>query len=276
MWRRLANVYPDSEAKAVVRLLLEEMFNLSLTDIVCGAVDNLSDSSVLKLEEALVRLENGEPIQYVLGSTMFCGRLFRVAPGVLIPRPETEQLCKLVVDNIKNVSCPQILDIGTGSGCIATTLALDIPMAKLTAWDISAEALSIAHSNAEKLGANVEFILQDALDALSDNCRWHAIVSNPPYICNKEKAEMKKNVLDNEPHLALFVPDNDPLLFYRHISEYAANALKENGMLFFEINEQYGEATSAMLHDLGFINIMVIKDIFGKDRNIVCKRGQRK
>ncbi len=275
MWRRLAKVYPNNEAKAIVRLLLEEMFDLSFTDIVCGAADTLTDSSYLKLEQALARLENGEPIQYVLGSCLFCGRQFCVAPGVLIPRPETEQLCKLVVENIMNIRQPQILDIGTGSGCIAATLALDIPQAKLTAWDISPEALTIASGNAERLGAHVEFIRQDALNAPSDNYCWDAIVSNPPYICHKEISDMEKNVLDNEPHLALFVPDDDPLIFYRHISVYAAKALKENALLFFEISERYGKATSAMLHELGFINIMVIKDIYGKDRNIVCRRGQR-
>lgn len=273
IWRRLAKLYSDNEAKAIIRLLLEEKFNFSLTDIVCGAVDALPDSSCLKLEQDLVRLEKGEPIQYVLGSCMFFGRRFNVAPGVLIPRPETEQLCKFVIEGMKRTGNPQILDIGTGSGCIASTLSLDIPQASITAWDISAKALEIASDNAGRLGAHVEFVRQDALNAPTDSNLWDAIVSNPPYICYKEKAAMEKNVLDNEPHLALFVPDDDPLLFYRHISEYAVKALKRNGMLFFEINERYGETTAEMLHRLGFKDIKTIKDIFGKDRNIICRRG---
>lgn len=208
----------------------------------------------------------------VTGKALFCDRLFHVEPGVLIPRPETEQLCRLVVEGIKDVSHPDILDIGTGSGCIATTLSLDIPEARLSAWDVSDKALSIAAANAEALGARVRFSKQDALNAPDDKARWDAIVSNPPYICDREKADMERNVLDNEPHLALFVPDSAPLLFYRSISEYAAKSLRDGGLLFFEINEHYANDTSMMLQRLGFDDIRIIKDIFDKDRNIVCRK----
>lgn len=188
IWRRLAKVYPDNEAKAISRLLMEDLFGLSLSDIICGAADRLSDDSCRVLEEAVQRLERSEPIQYVTGKALFCDRLFHVEPGVLIPRPETEQLCRLVVEGVKDVSHPDILDIGTGSGCIATTLSLDIPEARLSAWDISDKALSIAAANAEALGARVRFSKQDALNAPDDKARWDAIVSNPPYICDREKA----------------------------------------------------------------------------------------
>lgn len=168
IWRRLAKVYPDDEAKAISRLLMEDLFGLSLSDIICGAADRLSDDSCRVLEEAVQRLERSEPLQYVTGKALFCDRLFHVEPGVLIPRPETEQLCRLVVEGIKDVSHPDILDIGTGSGCIATTLSLDIPEARLSAWDISDKALSIAAANAEALGARVCFSKQDALNAPDD------------------------------------------------------------------------------------------------------------
>ena len=270
IWRRLAKVYPDNEAKAISRLLMEDLFGLS--HIICGAADRLSDDSCRVLEEAVQRLERSEPIQYVTGKALFCDRLIHVEPGVLIPRPETEQLCRLVVEGVKDVFHPDILDIGTGSGCIATTLSLDIPEARLSAWDISDKALSIAAANAEALGAKVRFSKQDALNAPDDKARWDAIVSNPPYICDREKADMERNVLDNEPHLALFVPDSDPLLFYRSISEYAAKSLRDGGLLFFEINEHYANDTSIMLQRLGFDDIRIIKDIFDKDRNIVCRK----
>lgn len=272
IWRRLAKVYPDNEAKAISRLLMEDLFGLSLSDIICGVADRLSDDSCRVLEEAVQRLERSEPIQYVTGKALFCDRLIHVEPGVLIPRPETEQLCRLVVEGVKDVFHPDILDIGTGSGCIATTLSLDIPEARLSAWDISDKALSIAAANAEALGAKVRFSKQDALNAPDDKARWDAIVSNPPYICDREKADMERNVLDNEPHLALFVPDSDPLLFYRSISEYAAKSLRDGGLLFFEINEHYANDTSIMLQRLGFDDIRIIKDIFDKDRNIVCRK----
>lgn len=274
MWRRLAAVYDENEAKAVCRMLLEELFGFSLADIMCGAAESLPEAGQALLRQAMTRLENSEPIQYVLGQASFCGRTFHVEPGVLIPRPETELLCELLKKAASGIARPAILDIGTGSGCIAVTAALDIPMAEVTAWDISEKALRIASGNAASLGAGVCFRVQDALNAPDDHDEWDAIVSNPPYICDKEKAGMERNVLDNEPHLALFVPDTDPLLFYRKIAEYAKHALKDGGSLLFEINPLYADRTAAMLRDTGFADIMTLKDLFGKDRNIICRKIQ--
>lgn len=273
MWRRVAVVYGENEAKAVCRLLLEDMFGFSFADIVCGATESLPAEDEARLESAVSRLECAEPVQYVSGHAGFMGRTFHVEPGVLIPRPETEQLCLLAGKMLKEVTAPSLLDIGTGSGCIAVTLALDIPGAKVKAWDVSADALRIAKGNASRLAADVEFVLQNALTPPDDCCLWDAVVSNPPYICRSESVAMERNVLDNEPHLALFVPDDDPLLFYRAIAGYAAVALKPGGCLLFEINPLYARQTERMLEDMGFVDILTVKDEFGKERNTVCRKG---
>ena len=197
---------------------------------------------------------------------------------MLIPRPETEELCELIIKryNITSETCQErtikLLDIGTGSGCIAISLAKNIKGSAVSAWDISEEALCIARGNAKELDANVDFIIQDALSApKEDKETWDVIVSNPPYICEKEKAEMHKNVLDYEPHIALFVDNNDPLLFYRNIAEYAAHALKKNGSLYFEINPLYAEEMKKMLSSLLFHDIELINDQFGKERMMTAK-----
>lgn len=307
IWRRIAWLYGSGEAKSIARILLDDMFGLSLADIVCGAVEKLSDADTRRLSDAVDRLEKGEPVQYVTGKTFFADREFAVAPGVLIPRLETEQLCSLVEQvmqsdaNDKSVATNvdadekvvkdftidinyeansgtplgnkhKILDIGTGSGCIAITLALDMPECSVSAWDVSPEALTIAEGNAKRLGATVNFSRQDALSAPQDEDKWDAIVSNPPYICKKESVDMERNVLEHEPHLALFVPDDDPLLFYRNIARYAQKALKEGGMLFFEINSLYAKETEQMLAEEGFAEIKTVKDIYGKERNTICRK----
>ena len=228
------------------------------------------------------RLEKGEPVQYIIGVADFFGRQFHVAPGVLIPRPETEELCRWIlasdkhgltrtVREISHQSDANILDIGTGSGCIAITLALELPDAQVTAWDISDDALRIAAGNAKSLGANVTFKHRDVLDSSlftlhSSLPKWDLIVSNPPYICEKEKSPMECNVLDHEPHLALFVPDDDPLLFYRAIAQYAADALKAQGSLFFEINPLYADDLARMLRMMSYNDILIHQDQFGKPR----------
>ena len=222
----------------------------------------------------MLRLEQGEPIQYVIGFANFCNRDFAVEPDVLIPRPETEELCYWIVQDAKNATPTSqgktILDIGTGSGCIAITLALDIPKTKVTAWDISKEALAVACANADALKAtNVTFAQKDILkEEVGGGCLYDIIVSNPPYICKKEADEMEQNVLEYEPHTALFVPDNDPLLFYRHIAEYAAKTLKPHGKLYFEINPLYAGQIKKMLAEQGFIDIIVKEDQFNKQRMI--------
>ena len=389
LWHRLSSLYDAGEAKAIVRLVLDVRFGMSFTDILCGKVSELSSDDQTELEKIMLRLEKGEPVQYVLGVAEFCGRQFRVSPSVLIPRPETEELCGMVGDFVGDfVECGmwnvegelfeeggvieeggvleeggrrkeegeylipekgqiipkeeqiipeegqiileeeqiipeeghiipeegqiileeehiipekgkiilekndrirekedrirekefRILDIGTGSGCIAITLALGIPGAKVTAWDISDDALHIAKQNAHTLGADVLFEKRDILNispssfllppssSTPPSSKYSIIVSNPPYICHKEQPAMEKNVLEHEPHLALFVPDNDPLLFYRAIANYAIEALRTGGMLFFELNPVYANDTEKMIQELGFKHTELRKDQFGKLR----------
>ena len=267
--QRLSNVYDTGEAKAIVRWVLDVRFGLSIADIYCGKVTQLSPNDQAELEKIMQRLEKAEPVQYVLGVADFCGRQFHVASGVLIPRPETAELCHLTAED----GGADILDIGTGSGCIAITLALDIADAKVTAWDISDDALAIAQQNAKTLGADVSFEHRDALNISLTPELWDVIVSNPPYICRKEAAEMEENVLKYEPDTALFVPDDDPLLFYRHIMNYAASALRQEGRLYFEINPIYADSIVEQLQQLGFADVQKIDDQFGKIRFIkACKR----
>lgn len=341
LWKRLTAIYNEREAQAIVRTVLDALFGMSLTDICLGKVTQLSADDTTRLEKIIQRLEKSEPVQYVLGAEWFAGRLFSVAPGVLIPRPETEDLVKWACDEAKekekedngkeergkeeeedykkgeapkkeeqNLSSPlkeqkeglrkeeeaskkdeqllsspskeekeglrkeeeiphpSILDIGTGSGCIAITVALALPQARVTAWDISPDALAIAAGNAHKLGASVRFEHQDALSAPDDKERWDVIVSNPPYICDRERADMSDNVLSYEPELALFVPDSDPLLFYRAIARYASKALKSGGRLLFETNTAYAHEVAQAMADEGFTAIEVRNDCFGKPRMV--------
>ena len=269
LYQRLSNIYDAGEAKAIVRWVLDVRFGLSTADIYCGKVTQLSPNDQAELEIIMQRLEKAEPVQYVLGVADFCGRQFHVAPGVLIPRPETAELCQLIGQD----GGGDILDIGTGSGCIAITLALDIADSRVTAWDISDDALKIAKGNADKLDANVVFEHRDALAIEPDAERWNVIVSNPPYICRKEADEMEENVLRYEPDTALFVPDDDPLLFYRHIMLYAQTALRLGGRLYFEINPIYAGSIVDKLGDLGFTDVSKIDDQYGKTRFIkACKK----
>lgn len=289
LWKRLTAIYNEREAQAIVRTVLDALFGMSLTDICLGKVTQLSADDTTRLEKIMQRLEKSEPVQYVLGAEWFAGRLFDVAPGVLIPRPETEDLVKWTCDEAKEkednskeergkeekevskkeeVPHPSILDIGTGSGCIAITVALALPQARVTAWDISTDALAIAAGNAHRLGASVRFEHQDALSAPDDEERWDVIVSNPPYICDRERADMSDNVLSYEPELALFVPDSDPLLFYRAIARYASKALKPGGRLLFETNTAYAHEVAQAMADEGFTAIEVRNDCFGKPRMV--------
>lgn len=292
LWKRLTAIYNEREAQAIVRTVLDALFGMSLTDICLGKVTQLSADDTTRLEKIIQRLEKSEPVQYVLGAEWFAGRLFSVAPGVLIPRPETEDLVKWACDEAKEkekednskkergkeekeglkkeeeAPHPSILDIGTGSGCIAITVALALPQARVTAWDISPDALAIAAGNAHKLGASVRFEHQDALSAPDDEERWDVIVSNPPYICDRERADMSDNVLSYEPELALFVPDSDPLLFYRAIVRYASKALKPGGRLLFETNTAYANEVAQAMANEGFTAIEVRNDCFGKPRMV--------
>ena len=288
IWRRLADVYDQREARAVARMLVEEKFSLSFADIICGGVEALPDADKQWIEAAVKRLEQGEPIQYVLGWAWFGGLKFNVRSGVLIPRPETEWL----VDNICAHPAPsndrplRILDIGTGSGCIALSIKQRLPETYVEAWDISTEALSIAADNARSLGLDVVWRQQDALNitpnvlsttpndnsVVPDSPPWDVIVSNPPYICERERTDMARNVLEHEPSTALFVPDTDPLLFYRAITRYAVGSLNEGGRMLFECNTLYAGDTARMMADEGMTATQVYDDCFGKPRFAVGKR----
>ena len=302
IWHRIATSYDDGEARAIARILIEELFGLSYTDIVCGATEQLSADDTLRLDTAVRRIEQGEPLQHVLGYADFCGNRFSVNGSVLIPRPETEWLvdegAKLMNGCIASDetqhkaphSPKRILDIGTGSGCIAISLKLRLGDAYVEAWDISEEALRTAQDNADALKAEVVFRKRDALkaegeclqggalvssapteqamdyEASTTAAPWDMIVSNPPYICDSERSAMDDNVLLHEPHTALFVPDDDPLRFYRAIARYALLTLNIGGNLLFECNTRYAEATGTMLRDMGFEEVTVSDDCFGLPR----------
>lgn len=277
-WQSLTPLYDAGEAQAIVRTVLDVEYGMTLTDIICGKVNELSSDEERNLEEIIARLQNGEPVQYVLGEADFAGRTFHVEPGVLIPRPETAELCQWIEEEVSSLKADerkQILDICTGSGCIAITLGLNIPNSEVTGWDISEDALRIAQGNVEMLKAgNVRIEYQDALMLPKTAETADIIVSNPPYICEKEKADMEKNVLEHEPSIALFVPDEEPLKFYRAIAEYASSALKSEGALYFEINPIYEKETREMLQSLGFKNIETKEDAFGKKRMMKAKNNK--
>ena len=277
-WQSLTPLYDAGEAQAIVRTVLDVEYGMTLTDIICGKVNELSSDEERNLEEIIARLQNGEPVQYVLGKADFAGRTFHVEPGVLIPRPETAELCQWIEEKVSSLEADdpkQILDICTGSGCIAITLGLNIPNSEVTGWDISEDALRIAQGNVEMLKAgNVRIEYQDALMLPKAAEAADIIVSNPPYICEKEKADMEKNVLEHEPSIALFVPDEEPLKFYRAIAEYASSALKSEGALYFEINPIYEKETREMLEELGFKDIETKEDAFGKKRMMKAKNNK--
>ena len=271
LWHRLSEVYDAGEAKALARMLYEVRYGLGLGDLLMGRDKGVPQD---ELEQLAVRLERQEPIQYVLGQADFCGRTFKVSPAVLIPRPETEELCLWVVEEVREQwraagEGLSVLDIGTGSGCIAVTLAAELPGARVTAWDISEEALLVARGNAMTNGVSVSFEHHDALHATTTaQPTTDIIVSNPPYICNRERTAMEANVLEHEPHTALFVPDDDPLLFYRAIAQYGREALKPGGRLYFEINPMYRPPLDEMLRRMSYHDIAIKTDQYGKQRMI--------
>lgn len=267
----LQGLYPPEEARALSLLICCDMLGLNALDIYTGKDIILSECKQRELENIVSRLLKNEPIQYIRGYAEFCGRVFRVAPGVLIPRPETAELVELIVK--ENPHVDRILDIGTGSGCIAISLAKAFPDARVDAWDLAEEALEIARRNSEDLHAGVTFWQQDVFaDKIPEEASYEVIVSNPPYITEAEKLEMEANVLDWEPAQALFVPDEAPLLFYCRIAMLGRKLLAPDGKLYFEINQAYGQQTADMLEMNQYRNVRVIKDIFGKDRIVTANR----
>ncbi len=268
---RLSEVYDRGEARAVLRLVMESAFGLSWTDVLCGEAERLSPEQCSRLEEIMLRLESGEPVQYVLGEAVFCDRTFHIEPGVLIPRPETELLAgeclSDMAENQHSDPCT-VLDIGTGSGCIATTIALERPHWTVFGWDISDTALHIAADNAARLGAdNVTFHKVDILRENSGcTLKFDIIVSNPPYICEKERIDMERTVTEHEPEEALFVPDDDPLRFYKAITAFATRHLNKDGKLAFEINRAYYKEVEELLRGAGFHGVKTKKDQFDNYR----------
>lgn len=258
------------EKEAILFWVLEHTLKLSRTEVMRGKTMDIDNDQI---QAILHRLNQHEPVQYILGEADFYGRKFKVDPSVLITRPETELLVGYAINHFKKDQKEiTVLDIGTGSGCIAITLALEIPSSKVIATDISAGALLTAKENAQGLGADVEFHLHNILKDKMDFGYLDLVVSNPPYIMESEKSTMALNVTEYEPPQALFVPDSDPLLFFRIITEKAFHVLKPQGVVIVEINERFGEETMALLQSIGFKNVNVLQDLSNKDRIITACR----
>lgn len=265
--QELKQHYGDSEGYALYRMIMEECFGLSHTDILLGKDSQIPEDDKVRLDEITGRLLKNEPIQYILGYTLFYGHKFHVAPGVLIPRPETELLVYHALEKAQDMKLPQpahILDIGTGSGCIAISMAL--AGCRATALDISDDALAIASDNAGRLGAEISFIRENILHPSDTKQQWNLIVSNPPYICLHETENMERNVLEYEPIQALFVPDYEPLIFYKAIASYALAHLYAGGWLCLEINEAFPDEIKDLLASFGFLDITIIPDQYDKKR----------
>lgn len=298
LWHPLTSVYDEQEARAVARLVLELRFGLTMTDIVMGREQTLPEEELSAIRS---RLLTGEPVQYVLGEAAFCGRTLHVDPGVLIPRPETETLCRTVVETAEALqrifskartkSRPRplrILDIGTGSGCIAVTLALDIAQAEVMAWDISPKAVATARENALWLGARVAVTEYNALsagdapalspclqrDSRTNLPQWDIIVSNPPYVFYDERETMAPGVLQHEPQEALFAPDDNPWMLYHSIARYAAQTLRPQGMLFLETNPRMADQLALdVLAAIGSGSVTIQEDDYGKQRFVIAQKN---
>ena len=264
----IATKYPAAEARAISHAYLNMKCGVNTLDI-------LMEKSVeepVGFAFDLSRLAAGEPLQYVTGKAYFYDRIFSLNSATLIPRPETEELVSQVLNLIGNER-KRVLDIGTGSGCIAISLALEAPQAEVSAWDVAPEAIIQAQENADQLGAKVALKQQDIFDWELETNTWDIIVSNPPYVLDAEKSEMESHVLDHEPHLALFVSDEDPLKFYRVIGEMAQKRLTPGGFLCFEINRALGAENVALAEKQGFENIQLLKDFHGNDRMLIAQRS---
>jgi release factor glutamine methyltransferase len=269
--QELTPIFDQGEAESFFYLILEEKQLLKRIDLALQPELTFSKEEILIWNSILEQLKLEIPVQYLLGKTSFYGLNFEVNPSVLIPRPETEELVDWIINSSKTRGQDQILkilDIGTGSGCIAISLAKNIKDAQVFAIDISDKALATANKNAEINKVEVTFLQENILETIDLNQQFDVIVSNPPYVRNLEKKEIKKNVLDNEPHLALFVEDNDALIFYKKIAELALKNLKKNGQLFFEINQYLSQEMIQLLEKMNFHNIELRKDIYGNDRMI--------
>ena len=271
----LSEIYPTTEIDSFFFLLMEEYLDLQRIDTVLKPDFKIDEENLSILKKALARLQKEEPIQYIIGKTEFYGLPFLVDENTLIPRPETEELVEWVLEEVGSLKLEagsdkslSILDIGTGSGCIPISLAKNLSEVKISAIDVSVEALNIAKKNAALHKVAVNFLQVDILQTEKLSQKFDIIISNPPYVRELEKVEIQNNVLQNEPHLALFVSDKNPLIFYDKIADLAKNNLTKNGLLFFEINQYLGKETCDLLEDKGFKNISLKKDLFGNDRMI--------
>lgn len=264
----LKDIYDKEEVETLIAYCFEEFLNIKRSEINLRGTDTVSESELLKFNFAVKDLKKNKPIQYILGKADFYGLKFKVTPDVLIPRQETEELVHLIIK--ENQGETTILDVGTGSGCIPIVLKKKIPAANVVAMDISEKALEIAKQNASLNNVDVEFIQQDILSPvnvfLQSGIKFDIIVSNPPYVRESEKVQMHANVLENEPHIALFVGDHEPLLFYKAIAEMALKQLRPGGKIYFEINEALGLETKKMLEEKGFKNVVIVNDINNKNR----------
>lgn len=273
----LSETYPKKEIDSFFFILMEEKLKLQRIDTVLNPDFLIDTATVVVLKIILERLQKEEPIQYILGKTEFYGLPFLVDKNTLIPRPETEELVEWILSEIQKIQGGNqktplaILDIGTGTGCIPITLAKNTVNTVITAIDISAAALRVAKKNAVLNSVPINFIMQDILKTTQLPQKYNLIVSNPPYVRELEKVEISANVLENEPHLALFVANKNPLVFYDKIADLAKQQLNENGMLFFEINQYLGKETVKMLEEKGFQNIQLKKDLSGNDRMLLCR-----
>lgn len=271
--KELDGLYPPEEIRGFARLIIEHVCGLDYTQFVVNRERMVSVAEKEMITEIIEHLKNFEPIQYILGETEFYGLRLKVRPDVLIPRPETEELVHWVLET-NQLESPAILDVGTGSGCIALVLKKELPEAKVSAIDISEEALKVAHENALQNQLDISFLKHDILNPEKDSIqKFDLIVSNPPYVREQEKEKMQPNVLNFEPQSALFVSDSDPLIFYRKIGEYALEHLSDNGFLFFEINEYLCGELKELLSGMGFKDAQLKKDLHGKNRMLRCRKS---
>ena len=260
----LAAVAEPQEVQAMIRVICEDVFNYDQVDVALRQESELPAFAPERIKDIITRLQRHEPLQYIVGTARFHGHRFKVAPAVLIPRPETEQLVDLIIDENPS-SDLRVLDMGTGSGCIAISLARALKFAQVDALDVSRNALAVARENAVALKVKVRFFESDML-LPQPAASYDIIVSNPPYVCWSEREAMDRNVKDYEPWQALFVPDNDPLMFYKAIAPYAAQSLERGGRLYLEINQRFGNEVKRLLQDNGFDEVRIIEDSFGKVR----------
>ena len=264
----LAGVAEPQEVQAMIRIICEDIFNYDPVDVALRQESELPEFAQERITDLIARMRRHEPLQYIIGWARFHGHKFKVTPTVLIPRPETEQLVDLIV-NENTASDLRVLDMGTGSGCVAISLARALKFASVDALDVSRDALAVARENAAALKVKVRFFESDML-LPQPAATYDIIVSNPPYICWSERESMERNVKDYEPGQALFVPDNDPLMFYKAIAPYAQQSLEKGGRLYLEINQRFGSEVKRLLEDHGFEDVRIIQDSFGKVRFAVA------